>query len=347
MIQIPLEIGDIILAGRFKNKKIKVKDIGVDDYGLPTVNGRGIMKIRIQKLIKPKVEENIVKGQLKENDVAFDIGPTKPCRIKKEDGTYWIYRVNNRDNSEICASNTGYESKESAERAAQLKGYVMVDAKGNVQEYEFAKVSKNADARSADYKPKQNKIEYIEEIVRKIVRESKVSGKEKLNEVDLTGSELEAKAKRYAELANKMKMLESELKTMETEYDELDAVIRPLLESVGTTKDTFIRAGKLLIKIERAGYEKKSRSYKTGFEYLWNKVNGTMKDLADEALKMTEGVTTIKSKISVVQSESVIKESSIWNKVSGWFKSIYKKLYNTNNTANASLDELENALQGQ
>ena len=52
MIQIPLEIGDVIYTGRFKNKKVVVKEIGVDDYGLPTVNGKGIMKIRIEKLIK-------------------------------------------------------------------------------------------------------------------------------------------------------------------------------------------------------------------------------------------------------------------------------------------------------
>lgn len=60
MIQIPLEIGDVILAGRFKNKKIKVAEIGIDDYGLPTVNGRGIMKIRIEKLL-PNKETNEIR----------------------------------------------------------------------------------------------------------------------------------------------------------------------------------------------------------------------------------------------------------------------------------------------
>lgn len=53
-ISLPIEIGDVILAGRFKNKKITVKEIGTDEYGLPTVNGRGIMKIRIQKLMPDK-----------------------------------------------------------------------------------------------------------------------------------------------------------------------------------------------------------------------------------------------------------------------------------------------------
>lgn len=54
MIKLPIEIGDILLVGRFKNKRIKVKEIGIDEHGLPTVNGRGILKIRIEKLMEPK-----------------------------------------------------------------------------------------------------------------------------------------------------------------------------------------------------------------------------------------------------------------------------------------------------
>lgn len=54
MIKLPIEIGDIILAGRFKNKKITVKEIGVDENNHPTINGRGILKIRIAKLMPPK-----------------------------------------------------------------------------------------------------------------------------------------------------------------------------------------------------------------------------------------------------------------------------------------------------
>jgi hypothetical protein len=67
MIQIPLEIGDTILAGRFKNKKITVKEIGVDDFGLPTINGRGILKIRIPKLY---VKENsMIKEGVSQSDL--------------------------------------------------------------------------------------------------------------------------------------------------------------------------------------------------------------------------------------------------------------------------------------
>ena len=32
-MKIDLEIGDIVLGGKFKNKRMKVKTIGVDDLG--------------------------------------------------------------------------------------------------------------------------------------------------------------------------------------------------------------------------------------------------------------------------------------------------------------------------
>ena len=43
---IPLKVGDTILTGKFKNKRTVVKDVGVDDLGLPTVNGKKIVSFR-------------------------------------------------------------------------------------------------------------------------------------------------------------------------------------------------------------------------------------------------------------------------------------------------------------
>ena len=48
-INIPVNIGDTILTGRFKNKKTVVKDIDVDDYGMPTINGRKVTTFRMYK----------------------------------------------------------------------------------------------------------------------------------------------------------------------------------------------------------------------------------------------------------------------------------------------------------
>ncbi len=57
-MNIDLEIGDIILTGRFKNKPVEVKEFGTDDKGQPTINGRPVLKFRIKKLM-PKKEEQI------------------------------------------------------------------------------------------------------------------------------------------------------------------------------------------------------------------------------------------------------------------------------------------------
>ena len=48
---IPIKVGDTILTGRFRNKPVVVKEIGVDEMGQPTVNGTPILKFRIPKLM--------------------------------------------------------------------------------------------------------------------------------------------------------------------------------------------------------------------------------------------------------------------------------------------------------
>tara|TARA_Y100001958_G_C20724864_1_gene220497 strand:+ start:307 stop:492 length:186 start_codon:yes stop_codon:yes gene_type:complete len=50
-LTIEIELGDILYIGRFKNKKIVVKEFGVDDKGQPTVNGSPILKGRVAKLM--------------------------------------------------------------------------------------------------------------------------------------------------------------------------------------------------------------------------------------------------------------------------------------------------------
>ena len=50
-LDLDLEKGDVILTGRFKNKRVVVKDIGVDDMGQPTINGMKALNFRIEKLM--------------------------------------------------------------------------------------------------------------------------------------------------------------------------------------------------------------------------------------------------------------------------------------------------------
>jgi hypothetical protein len=53
-IELELEKGDVILTGKFKNKRTVVKDIGKDDLGQPTINGMKALTFRIEKLMPKK-----------------------------------------------------------------------------------------------------------------------------------------------------------------------------------------------------------------------------------------------------------------------------------------------------
>jgi len=48
-VKLDIEVGDVILGGRYRNKRIVVKEIGEDDLGQPTINGKPILKFRIEK----------------------------------------------------------------------------------------------------------------------------------------------------------------------------------------------------------------------------------------------------------------------------------------------------------
>jgi hypothetical protein len=50
-IKLDIKKGDVLLGGRFKNKRIIVKDIGVDENGQPTINGKSVLNFRIEKLL--------------------------------------------------------------------------------------------------------------------------------------------------------------------------------------------------------------------------------------------------------------------------------------------------------
>jgi hypothetical protein len=53
-VTIDLQVGDVILTGKFKNKRDIVKSIGVDGLGQPTVNGKPMLKFRIEKSMPEK-----------------------------------------------------------------------------------------------------------------------------------------------------------------------------------------------------------------------------------------------------------------------------------------------------
>ena len=48
-MKLDIKVGDVLLGGRFKNKRIVVKEIGTDELGQPTINGKPLLNFRIEK----------------------------------------------------------------------------------------------------------------------------------------------------------------------------------------------------------------------------------------------------------------------------------------------------------
>lgn len=56
-VTLDIEKGDILLGGRFKNSPITVDEIGEDENGQPTINGRKLLAYRIKKKMQDKTAE--------------------------------------------------------------------------------------------------------------------------------------------------------------------------------------------------------------------------------------------------------------------------------------------------
>ena len=57
-IVLDVNVGDTILVGKFKNKKMVVKSIGKDKHGMPTINGRKATTFRMTPKSNLKFEMN-------------------------------------------------------------------------------------------------------------------------------------------------------------------------------------------------------------------------------------------------------------------------------------------------
>tara|TARA_B100000073_G_scaffold325605_1_gene309561 strand:- start:231 stop:518 length:288 start_codon:yes stop_codon:yes gene_type:complete len=85
-ITIDVNIGDIILGGRFKNKKIKVKEIGKDEHGMPTINGRKVVNFRIPKPVEEKIVRD--KDGYGKYEKPKDSDMDEPSKTKKMESKY-------------------------------------------------------------------------------------------------------------------------------------------------------------------------------------------------------------------------------------------------------------------
>jgi hypothetical protein len=87
-IEIPIEIGDIVLGGRFKNRRMIVKKIGKNKKGDITINDKPLLKYRI---LKEDIDIDYYLGHLEGDD--FRIESTTKDSIYTIQNTYNTLRI--------------------------------------------------------------------------------------------------------------------------------------------------------------------------------------------------------------------------------------------------------------
>lgn len=70
MIKIPIKVGDTVLGGKFKNRKVVVKKIGKNENGDITINGKPLLRFRI--IDNKNIEEQGMDANIKINKEELD-----------------------------------------------------------------------------------------------------------------------------------------------------------------------------------------------------------------------------------------------------------------------------------
>lgn len=84
-LELDIEKGDTLLGGRFKNHKEVVKEIGTDELGQPTINGKKLLAFRIAKLMKKADPQNDATPNTSSNplpDKAYKVNIPDPKVMK-------------------------------------------------------------------------------------------------------------------------------------------------------------------------------------------------------------------------------------------------------------------------
>ena len=88
-IKLNVKVGDTLLMGKFKNKKVVVKNIGTDEWGMPTINGKKAVTFRIPK--KEQLKETASNAGMQagdEPDTSF-VGDGQPRILNKAKPENW------------------------------------------------------------------------------------------------------------------------------------------------------------------------------------------------------------------------------------------------------------------
>ena len=146
-INIDVDKGDEVLMGKFKNKKVVVKDFGKDDHGMPTINGKVATTFRLGKK-----GQNIYEMGNKDVHFINIMKLYRDSKFKKRINAYLFGRVNiNPTPNEVARElkNMGYDDITRMEKELNIQ----VD----LSEVSNVTISNTADVPDGSFVPKGKK----------------------------------------------------------------------------------------------------------------------------------------------------------------------------------------------
>jgi hypothetical protein len=85
-INVPINVGDTVLGGKFKNKKIKVKDIGKNEKGDITINDKPLLRVRTLNKEDYKPSKDFYKAIIKISDLYVEADNMMDAYHKSKNG---------------------------------------------------------------------------------------------------------------------------------------------------------------------------------------------------------------------------------------------------------------------
>jgi putative (di)nucleoside polyphosphate hydrolase len=80
-VELDLKVGDIVLTGRFKNRRQVVRELGTDELGQPTINGQKLLTLRIEKALPERLHSK----ETRMDKQAFADGYMAKSAVEEED----------------------------------------------------------------------------------------------------------------------------------------------------------------------------------------------------------------------------------------------------------------------
>ena len=124
-INIDVDKGDTVLMGKFKNKKVVVKDFGKDDHGMPTINGKVATTFRLGQKGQNVFDKDETVNEMGSNDIHFKniIKLYRDYKFRKRINSFLFGNPNHNNPNDVAKAlrNMGYDEITQMEKELNIQ----------------------------------------------------------------------------------------------------------------------------------------------------------------------------------------------------------------------------------